>query len=66
MDKATLFLVNGIDDYEGMLFAICTSEEKANTAVEMLSENGLEGCLEIEKSNLPLDAICIDEKLIHL
>lgn len=60
-----IFEVVGIDDLEGLTFAICTTREKAQKAKELLEELGFENLLEIIQSN-PIDKIIIRGELIEL
>lgn len=60
-----IYEVVGINDLEGMTFAICTSEEKAVEAKNLLKTQGFED-LEIKKSNLNLDEIKIGQDIILL
>jgi len=61
-----LWLVQGTDDCEGMIFAICTTEELAKKAQSMINLNGFENMTEVIQSDLPLNAIKTDEKVVRL
>lgn len=61
-----LFNVIGIDDLEGMIFAKCTTFEKAQKAKTLLEANGLEDMLDIVQDKLSIDVIEIDNKMIEL
>ena len=58
--------VNGIDDLEGICFAQCSTKEKAEKAMRILEENGFEDMLVIKQSNLQLNQLLIENKLIQL
>lgn len=61
-----LFNVIGIDDLNGMVFARCTTFEKAQKAKRMLKAEGFEDMLEIVQDKLSIDVIEIDNKVIEL
>lgn len=61
-----LYLVVGIDDLEGETFAECTTLNKAKKAMKLLEKEGLEDMLEIVQSEIPIDYVEIDGKLIEL
>lgn len=61
-----LFNVIGIDDLNGMVFARCTTFEKAQKAKRMLEAEGFEDMLEIVQDKLLIDVIEIDNKVIEL
>lgn len=58
-----LWEVKGVDDLEGVTFAVCTSEDKAVEAEKLLKAQGFED-IKITKSNLNLDEIKIGEDTI--
>ena len=58
-----LWEVRGVDDLEGMTFAVCTSEDKAIEAEKLLKAQGFEDIV-IKKSNLNLDEIKIGQDTI--
>lgn len=58
--------INGIDDLEGICFAQCSTKEKAEKAMRILEENGFEDMLVVKQSNLRLDQLLIENKLIQL
>lgn len=60
-----LWEVRGVDDLEGMTFAVCTSEDKAIEAEKLLKAQGFEDIV-IKRSNLNLDEIKIGEDIILL
>lgn len=66
MNGMQIWEVNGIDDLEGTCFAQCSTKEKAEKAMQILEENGFEDMLEVEQSNLRLDQLFIEDKLIQL
>lgn len=49
-----------------IVFAVCTSEEKANAAKEALEKRGYGAKLRVVVSNLFLDQIRIGEEIINL
>ena len=63
-----LFFVDGIDKvtWHPIVFAVCTSEEKANAAKEALEKRGYGAKLRVVTSNLFLDQIKIGEEIINL
>ena len=61
-----LFNVVGLDDLEGMTFAICTTYEKAQKAKELLEKEGFEDMLDIIQDEMPIDIIEIGGELINL
>ena len=61
-----LFNVIGMDDFEGIVFARCTTYEKAQKAKVMLEAEGFEGVLDIVQDEMPIDVIEIDGELINL
>lgn len=60
-----IYEVVGINDLEGMIFAVCTSVDKAIEAEKLLKAQGFED-IEIKKSNLNLDEIKIGQYIISL
>lgn len=58
-----LWVVRGINDLDGMIFAVCTSEDKAIEAKKLLKAQVFED-FEIRKSNLNLDEIKIGQNTI--
>ena len=66
MNDMRLFNVIGIDDLEGMVFARCTTIEKAQKAKELTEANGFEGMLDIVQDEMPIDVIEIGGELIEL
>ncbi len=66
MNRIRLYDVVGIDDLEGTVFAMCTTLEKAKVAKKKLENAGLEGSLDILQSEIPVDAIELDGKLVEL
>lgn len=61
-----LFNVIGIDDLEGMVFARCTTYEKAIKAKECLEKNGFENIIDIVQDEIPVDVIEVDSQLLEL
>lgn len=66
MNEIQIWEVNGIDDLEGICFAQCSTKEKAEKAMRILEENGFEDMLVVKQSNLRLDQLLIEDKLIQL
>lgn len=66
MNGIQIWEVNGIDDLEGICFAQCSTKEKAEKAMRILEENGFEDMLVVKQSNLRLDQLLIENKLIQL
>lgn len=66
MMNENLYNVIGLDDLEGMVFARCTTLEKAQKAKELTEANGFEGMLDIVQDETPVDVIEIGGKLIEL
>lgn len=58
--------INGTEDLEGICFAQCSTKEKAEKAMRILEENGFEDMLVVKQSNLRLDQLLIENKLIQL
>lgn len=58
--------INGTEDLEGICFAQCSTKEKAKKAMRILEENGFEDMLVVKQSNLRLDQLLIENKLIQL
>ena len=61
-----LFNVIGIDDLDGMVFARCTTFEKAQMAKMLLEAYGFEDMLDIVQDKLLVDVIEVDNKMIEL
>lgn len=66
MNEIQIWNVNGTEDLEGICFAQCSTKEKAEKAMRILEENGFEDMLVIKQSNLRLDQLLIENKLIQL
>jgi len=66
MNEMQIWEVNGIDDLEGICFAQCSTKEKAEKAMRILEENGFEDMLVVKQSNLRLDQLLVEDKLIQL
>ena len=66
MNGMQIWEVNGIDDFKGTCFAQCSTKEKAEKAMQILEENGFEDILVVEQSNLRLDQLVIQDKIIQL
>ena len=66
MMNKNLYNVIGLDDLEGVVFARCTTFEKAQKAKELTEANGFEGMLDIVQDEIPVDVIEIGRKLIEL
>lgn len=66
MNEIQIWEVNGIDDLEDICFAQCSTKEKAEKAMRILEENGFEDMLVVKQSNLRLDQLLVEDKLIQL
>lgn len=66
MNEIQIWEVNGIDDFEDLCFAQCSTKEKAEKAMRILEENGFEDMLVIKQSNLQLDQLLVEDELIQL
>ena len=66
MDGMQIWAVVGIDDLVGSVFAQCSTEEKANKAMKLLENEGLENMLCVKQSSLKIDQIMIGDKFIQL
>lgn len=66
MNEIQIWEVNGIDDLEGICFTQCSTKEKAEKAMRILEENGFEDMLVVKQSNLKLDQLLVEDKLIQL
>lgn len=66
MDGIQIWEVVGVDDLEGSVFAQCSTEEKANKAMQLLENEGFEDMLRVKQSSLRIDQIIIGDKLIQL
>lgn len=64
--KLRTFEVVGMYDMEGMVFARCTTYEKAKKAMRILNKEGFGYRLDIVEVNTSIDTIEIDGKLIEL
>lgn len=62
-----MYFVAGVDDFEGTLFAVCTTYEKAEKAKDILEskECGYKDYI-IIISNISVDTIEVDRKIIEL
>ena len=65
MNDMRLFNVIGLDDLEGVVFARCTTFEKAQKAKELTEANGFEGMLDIVQDETPVDVIEIGGNLLN-
>lgn len=65
MNKTT-FIVYGMGTLDGMVFARCTTYEKAQKAIKLLEEEGFENMVDILQEETKIDVIEIDGKLIEL
>ena len=61
-----LFNVIGMDDFDGTVFARCTTLAKAVIAKDMLEKEGFEDMLDIVQDEIPIDVIEIGGELIEL
>lgn len=66
MNGIQIWEVVGVDDLEGSVFAQCSTEERANKAMQLLENEGFEDMLRVEQSSLRIDQIIIGDKLIQL
>lgn len=66
MDGINIWEVTGINDLEGTCFAQCTTEEKAKKAMQILEQNEFEDMLTLRQSNLGLNQLNVNGKLILL
>lgn len=66
MNGIQIWKVVGVDDLEGSVFAQCSTEEKANKAMQLLENEGFEDMLRVEQSSLIIDQIIIGDKLVQL
>lgn len=65
MDKTT-FIVYSVGVLDGIVFARCTTYEKAQKAVELLGKEGFEDMVDILQEETKIDVIEIDGKMIEL
>lgn len=61
-----VWIVEGVDDLEGTIFAYCSSKETAEKAKSIVESNGFEDMVEITYSELPMDTIFSGGKMIYL
>ena len=66
MEKIKLYIVEGIDEFQGSTFAHCTTLAKAKKAKKILESEGFDNILKICKSNIAVDTIELDNKTIEL
>ena len=66
MNDMRLFNVIGLDDLEGVVFARCTTIERAQESKELTEAYGFEGMLDIVQDEMPIDVIEIGGELIEL
>lgn len=66
MDGVNIWKVTGINDLEGTFFAQYTTEEKAKKAMQILEQNEFEDMLTLRQSNLGLNQLNVNGKLIQL
>ena len=66
MMNENIYNVIGLDDLEGMIFARCTTFEKAQRAKEITEANGFEGMIDIVQDETPVDVVEINGKVIEL
>ena len=66
MNGTQIWEVIGIDDLEGSVFAQCSTEEKANKAMELLENEGFEDMLRVKQSDLRIDQIMIGDKVVQV
>ena len=61
-----VWVVEGVDDLEGTIFAYCRSKETAEKARSIVESNGFEDMVEITYSELQMDTIFSGGKMIYL
>lgn len=61
-----VWVVEGVDDLEGTIFAYCSSKETAEKAKSIVESNGFEDMVKITYSELPMDMIFSGGKMIYL
>lgn len=61
-----LFNVVGTDELEDMIFAICTTIEKAEKAQKLLEAEGFEDMITIVQSQVAIDELEIGGEIIEL
>ena len=66
MEKTKLWIVMGINDMEGMIFAFCTTRQKAEKAVKLLEPEGLENMLTIKQAQLEINNVCLNGTNIEI
>lgn len=66
MQKNNLWEVIGIDDLDNMIFAQCSTKEKAIKVREILEVNGFGGSVDVRKVGLELDVLVINGERIEL
>lgn len=61
-----LYRVIGMDDLEGLTFALCSTYEKAQKAKALLENERYEDMLDIIQDEIPVDAIELNGEMIYL
>lgn len=64
--KAKLWIVMGINDMEGMIYAFCTTRQKAEKAVKLLEPEGLDNMLTIKQAQLEINNVCLNGTNIEI
>ena len=66
MNYTKLFNVIGTDDLEGVVFARCSTYEKALKAKKCLENNGFSDLIYITQDEIPIDTIEIGSHVLDL
>lgn len=64
--KTKLWIVMGINDMEGMIYAFCTTRQKAEKAVKLLEPEGLDNMLTIKQAQLEINNVCLNGTNIEI
>ena len=64
--KAKLWIVMGINDMEGMIYAFCTTRQKAEKAVKLLEPEGLDNMLTLKQAQLEINNVCLNGTNIEI
>lgn len=65
-DNTHLYFVVGVDELENIIFAECTTHEKAKKAKEILDDEGYRDMIEIRRSNISIDTLIVNHKVVKL
>lgn len=66
MKKETMYVVCGLHNLEGMVFARCTTLEKAQKVKALLGVEGFEDMTDIVQVEFLIDAVKIGGEIIEL